>query len=240
MIIYNQIQPPPQQITQSDIDTAVEEALASAKPKPSYASLAFEIIRPSLVRIHTVVLEEEEKDEGALGTGVVINDTGAILTSLHIVEDAEEIRVVFADGMESEARITERRQESDLAVLQASIIPDDLLPATIISSASLRIGDEVAAVGHPFGMHNSVSAGVVSGFGRNFKSQITGKVLINLIQFDAAVNPGNSGGPLVNRNGEVVGIVTALLNPTDQNVFIGIGFAMPIEIAAAAAGSPPY
>ena len=109
-----------------------------------------------------------------------------------------------------------------------------------LRSGILQVGDEVFAVGHPFGIVNSLTAGVVSGLGRTFKTAKTSQTLKNLIQFDAAINPGNSGGPLLNRNGEVVGVVTGLLNPTEQEVFIGIGFAVPIETAAAAAGSPPY
>lgn len=124
-------------------------------------------------------------------------------------------------------------------MLQPEVIPDDLVPATLASSAMLHVGDEVVAVGSPFGITDSLSSGVVSGLGRSFQSPDTGQELNNLIQFDAAVNPGNSGGPLVDRNGEVVGIVTALLNPTGENVFIGIGFAVTIETAAGAAGAPP-
>ena len=96
------------------------------------------------------------------------------------------------------------------------------------------------AAGNPFGIRNSFSAGVVSGLNRNFKSPKSGATLSNLIQFDAAANPGNSGGPLLNRDGEVVGIVTALYNPTDQEVFIGIAFAVPIDAAGGAMGSPPW
>jgi len=98
----------------------------------------------------------------------------------------------------------------------------------------------VFVVGNPFGIRNSLSAGVVSGLNRNFKSPKTGATLSNLIQFDAAANPGNSGGPLLNRDGEVVGIVTALYNPTDQEVFVGIAFAVPIDAAGGAMGSPPW
>ncbi len=179
------------------------------------------------------------KTEDALGTGVVIDDTGTILTSLHIVRDATRIRVTFADGSESEASVIVRQPENDLAVLRPEEIPDDLVPATLASSASLHVGDEVVAVGNPFGITNSLSDGVVSGLHRSFKSPKTGETLTDLIQFDAAVNPGNSGGPLLNRDGDVVGIVTALLNPTEQDVFIGIGFAVPMETAGGAAGAPP-
>ena len=96
------------------------------------------------------------------------------------------------------------------------------------------------AVGYPFGIGPSVSAGVVCGLAREYRSSKGERMLTNLIQFDAAVNPGNSGGPLVTADGEVVGIVTAILNPTDQRVFIGIGFAVPIENAAAAIGVSPF
>jgi S1-C subfamily serine protease len=180
-----------------------------------------------------------EKNDLAIGTGVVVDDKGTILTSLHIVSNAKAVLVTFADGTESEASIVAAQDENDLAVLRPAVIPDDLVAATLASSDTLHVGDEVVAVGNPFGITDSLSSGVVSGLGRNFKSPKTGQTLANVIQFDAAVNPGNSGGPLVNRDGEVVGIVTALLNPTDQDVFIGIGFAVPIETASALAGAPP-
>jgi S1-C subfamily serine protease len=147
---------------------------------------------------------------------------------------------VFADGLESDATITGARPEHDLAVLQAQTIPDDLFAATMRSTADLALGDQVVAVGFPFGIGPSVTAGVVSGLRREFRSPEGKRVLTNLIQFDAAVNPGNSGGPLVTPDGEVVGIVTGILNPTDQRFFVGIGFAVPIENAAAAAGIPPF
>ncbi|TFG60540.1 MAG: trypsin-like serine protease, partial [Spirochaetales bacterium] len=155
-----------------------------------------------------------------------------------VVKDASAINVIFADGSVSEAEVIVRQPENDLAVLQARIIPDDLIPATMADSASLNVGDEVAVVGHPFGIRNSLSAGVVSGLRRNYESRETGETLTDLIQFDAAANPGNSGGPLVNRNGEVVGIVTAIVNPVEMEFFVGIGFAVPIETAAGAAGEP--
>jgi S1-C subfamily serine protease len=98
----------------------------------------------------------------------------------------------------------------------------------------------VLAVGFPFGIGPSASAGVVSGLKRTFRSPEGDKDISNLIQFDAAANPGNSGGPLVTMDGQVVGIVTAILNPSKQRTFIGIGFAVPIENAAQAAGMPPF
>lgn len=243
MFIYSTTQPPPQRLTQRDIDAAVERSVESMKPKPSYASKAYEIIRPSVVRVEALLPKadgKEGKSEGSLGTGVVINDSGTILTSLHVVKNATEVRVTFADGFESKASIIATEPRNDLAALRPQVIPDDLVPATLAGSGGLRVGDEVFAVGNPFGINDSLSAGVVSGLGRNFKSTKTGQLLTNLIQFDAAVNPGNSGGPLVNRDGEVVGIVAALVNPTDQDVFIGIGFAVTIESAGGIMGTPPF
>ncbi len=175
-----------------------------------------------------------------IGTGVVIVDKGVILTNLHVVLGAEKIKVRFFDGMEAEATVIGVRPEHDLAVLQAKSIPDDLVAATLRSTADLQVGDHVVAVGFPFGIGPSASAGVVSGLKREYHSPEGKRILTNLIQFDAAANPGNSGGPLVTADGEVVGIVTGILNPTSQRVFIGIGFAVPIENAAAAVGMSPF
>jgi S1-C subfamily serine protease len=178
--------------------------------------------------------------ETGVGTGIVVTATGTILTNLHVVSGVRRIQVTFADGSESPARITGVQADQDLAVLQAAKVPDDLEPATLRSTADLRPGDQVAAIGFPFGIGPSVSAGVVSGLKRRFRSPEGKQQMSNLIQFDAAANPGNSGGPLVTMDGEVVGVVTAILNPTPARTFIGIGFAVPIENAAAAAGMPPY
>ena len=148
--------------------------------------------------------------------------------------------MVFADGLESDATVVGLEPEQDLAVLQAATVPDDLVPATLRSTADLAPGDEVIAVGFPFGIGPSVSTGVVSGLRREFHSPQGKQLLTNLIQFDAAANPGSSGGPLVTTDGAVVGIVTAILNPTQQRVFVGIGFAVPIENAASAVGIHPF
>jgi len=177
---------------------------------------------------------------GGVGTGVVIVDKGIILTNLHVVAGAERIRITFFDGFEAEAVVIGTRPEHDLAVLQAKAVPDDMVAATLRSTADLQVGDHVVAVGFPFGIGPSASAGVVSGLKREYQSVEGKRILTNLIQFDAAANPGNSGGPLVTADGEVVGIVTGILNPTAQRVFIGIGFAVPIENAAAAVGMSPF
>lgn len=184
--------------------------------------------------------DHDTLDGRSVGTGVVIVNKGLILTNLHVVQGAARITVNFADGSESEAIVVGLQPEHDLAVLQAKVIPDDLQAATLRSTAGLAPGEAVLAVGFPFGIGPSASQGVVSGLKREFRSRAGQRTLTNLIQFDAAANPGNSGGPLVTMDGHVVGIVTAIMNPNQQRTFIGIGFAVPIENAATAAGMPPF
>ena len=183
---------------------------------------------------------DDESEQRGVGTGVVIMDNGTILTNLHVVFGAKRIKVIFADGLEADADVIALRPEHDLAVLRARKIPDDLKAATMRSTHDLKPGDRVTAIGFPFGIGPSVSHGVVSGLKREFRSPEGQRILTNLIQFDAAANPGNSGGPLVTDDGEVVGIVTAIYNPTEERFFVGIGFAVPIENAAQAAGMPPF
>jgi S1-C subfamily serine protease len=226
--------------TQEDIDAAVTKALETV-PLPSHSARAYEAVRGSIVRVRAYFSGPDGGEtEGSVGTGVVILDKGVILTNIHVVAGASRIGLVFADGMESDAVVTGTRPEDDLAVLQAVTVPDDLMAATLQSTSGLAPGDFVTAVGFPFGIGPSVSSGVVSGLKREYRTPEGKRLLTNLIQFDAAVNPGNSGGPLLNASGEVVGIVTGILNPTEQRVFVGIGFAVPIENAAAAVGVPPF
>jgi S1-C subfamily serine protease len=234
-------------LTLEDIDIAMRASLED-KPLPSPAAKAYEAVIPSVVRVVGLMTEgddgSDDKEHGTMqrgvGSGVVIIDNGTILTNLHVVLGAKRIKVTFADGLESEAQLISVQPENDLAVLRAKTIPDDLESATMRSTGDLAPGDHVVAVGFPFGIGPSVSAGVVSGLKREFRSPEGDRVLTNLIQFDAAANPGNSGGPLVTMDGEVVGIVTAILNPSRQRVFIGIGFAVPIENAASAVGLSPF
>ncbi len=183
---------------------------------------------------------DSDEIESGVGSGVVIIDKGVILTNLHVVAGADRITVTFHDGLEATARVINIQPENDLAVLQASKIPDDMIAATMRSTSDLGPGDKVLAVGFPFGIGPSASGGVVSGLKRVFRSPEGKQEMSNLIQFDAAANPGNSGGPLVTMDGEVVGIVTAILNPTPARTFLGIAFAVPIENAASAAGLPPF
>jgi S1-C subfamily serine protease len=234
--------PMPRELKQDDIDAAVLHTLTT-KTLPSRAAQAAEVVLPSVVRVSGI---DSGDEPGAgdiqlgVGSGVVIIEDGTILTNLHVVSDAPRLTVTFADGTQADAEVVRAFPQNDLAVIRAKKVPDDLIAATLGSSGDLRPGDEVVAVGFPFGIGPSVSAGVVSGLERSFKSNDGKRVMTGLIQFDAAANPGNSGGPLINMNGEVVGIVTAILNPTPARTFIGIGFAATIEAAGGAVGIPPF
>jgi S1-C subfamily serine protease len=276
----------PRQLSQNDIDAAVQYTMANKPRPPAETARAAAIIRPSVVEVqgflspeHAAALAEaaakagndprahhgvhekapqppaaspptlpdkpvttgapDEQQPDAIGSGVVVNEGGAILTALHVVSSTDRVVIVFADGTKSEATLVGAQPENDLAALQARNVPDELQPAILASTAGLMPGDKVVATGFPFGIGPSVSAGVVSGLKREFDDPSRHQKYTNLIQFDAAVNPGNSGGPLVNRDGEVIGIVTAILNPSNAGVFAGIGFAVPIENAARAFGDNP-
>jgi S1-C subfamily serine protease len=228
----------PTPLSQADVDKTVSSAIAKAaqdaRNAPPDAAQAYQVIQPSLVLI------EAQHSGGATaetstGAGVVINAQGAILTARHVIAGASTIQVTYADGTKTTATVSTDEPQNDIAVLASDQQPQTIVPAVIGGGA--RVGDAVFAVGHPLGLVDSLSAGVVSGLNRSIP--IPGGTTLNgLIQFDAAVNPGSSGGPLLNRNGQVIGIVTALANPSQQGFFIGIGFAVPIGAAAGGAGGP--
>jgi len=239
LILYNILFPAPHPLTNNDISTTVAQALASATPPPAYSDQVFQVIQPSLVLIQSKSTDAEGNAEDSLGTGVVIDQGGDILTALHVVANSSSIQLIFADGTKSAAQILTQQPQDDIAVLHPVTLPALLVPAVLGNPRAMRVGDEAYVVGNPYGLYASMSAGVISGFDRSFQPVGTNIKLEGLIQVDAAVNPGNSGGPLLNRAGEVIGIVEGLVNPTDQNFFVGIGFAIPINIAAGAAGLPP-
>lgn len=213
-------------------DAAVDEAVQKADEAPNRPARVFDSIVPSVV-----VIEAHGQPGGdGLGTGVVVRADGRILTALHVVEGAARLELTFADGTKAAGSIENADPDNDIAVLTADRLPEVVVPAVL--GGGLDVGDEVIAVGHPLGLVASLSDGVVSGLEREMPVE-GGRRLQHLIQFDAAVNPGSSGGPLLDRDGRVVGIVTALANPSAQKQFIGIGFAVPIRTAGGAAGAPP-
>ncbi len=247
--LYAVLTPQARKLTQDDIDAAVLHTLKKQPPEPSTASRAYDVIRPSVVLVRRLGEDRKQKaGQGdakkfsltGVGTGVVFSEDGMIFTNLHVIAGAEKVGVVFADGTESEVEVLDAQPENDLVVLKAKTLPDDLRAATLRSTRGLRSGDEVLAVGFPFGIGPTATWGVVSGLRREHYSEEGRRNLVDLIQFDAATNPGNSGGPLVTREGDVVGTVSAQLNPPAQAFFVGIAFAVPIENAAKAAGVSPF
>jgi S1-C subfamily serine protease len=240
LLAYNLFVPHAPQLTINEVNDSIAQTLAAATPAPAFSEQVYKEIIPSIVFIQSRNSGTGREPNVAIGSGVVINTNGEILTSLHVVAEATEIELTYADGSQVSAQIVAKQPENDIAVLSPSRLPRLIVPATLGNPNALQIGDEAYVVGHPLGLTGSMSAGIISGLNRSYEPIDSSQGLNNLIQIDAAVNPGNSGGPLLNRYGQVVGIVTALANPTDQNFFVGIGFAVPITIAGAAVGLPPY
>jgi S1-C subfamily serine protease len=189
----------------------------------------FATLAPSVVSIKATSGDASAPVRAASGTGLVANTNGTVLTALHVVQGAESIEVTFADGTRSAATLAAAAPAIDIAALTPASLPSVVVPA-VLGGAGLSVGDDVVAIGNQLGLGDSTTAGVVSGLNRSVAREGADN-LEGLIQFDAAVNPGSSGGPLVNTRGETVGIVVALANPTDAGTFIGIGFAVPIGAA---------
>ena len=216
---------------------AIDEAEVQPTPTatPPLGAQVYAAVQPSVVQVIAIGASTEPSS----GAGVIVDDMAHILTSLHIVANARTITVRFYDATEATAEIAASLPEKDIAVLRPTNGPAKLVPATMGDPGRLAIGSPAFVVGHPFGLTGSLSAGVVSGLDRSMIAPGLAQPLTGLIQFDAAVNPGSSGGPLVDDRGEVVGIVTGLVNPAGQKIFSGVGFAVTIDQAAGALGMPP-
>jgi S1-C subfamily serine protease len=226
MLVYLELRPPEGQFNENDLRRVAQEQIASITPSPPVAPAIYAQLRPAVVLITVAGRNQDNSSFSGRGTGVVVDENGTILTSLHVIAGAQTVDVRFFDGSTASARVVGRQPERDLATIKVDSLPQGIEPA--ILGGGVNPGDQVLAIGSPFGYEASVSQGVVSGLGRRFTVGSTGQTLDNMIQFDAAANPGNSGGPLVDLNGHVVGIVTGIANPTNQNVFIGIAFAVPL------------
>lgn len=209
------------------------KAITNLKNEPATGVGIFNSVRPELVVIETGPAGNSH--DSSLGSGVIINTQGQILTALHVVQGGGDILVTFADGSQSSATIQTSDADHDTAVLNTAKPPGVIVPAVL--GGGVRVGDQTFVIGHPLGLIDSLTAGVISGLDRSFPLP-NGRTLNGLIQFDAAVSPGNSGGPLLNTKGQVVGIVTGLANPSGNEDFVGIGFAEPIAAAGRAAGAP--
>jgi S1-C subfamily serine protease len=219
------------------VNQKVQTAISQLQAQPPPAVTAYGSIRLGFVVIESKHAAATGAAGGEdLGSGVIIDTRGDILTALHVVAGASRIEVSFYDGTTATASIKATDPSDDIAVLTASELPRVIAPAVLGSDP--QVGDEVFAVGNPLGLDGSLTAGVVSGLDRTFRLA-DGRTLSGMIQFDAAVNPGSSGGPLLNTQGQVIGIVEGLANPAGTDNFAGIGFAVPIETAGQAAGAPP-
>ncbi|MDW3179131.1 MAG: trypsin-like peptidase domain-containing protein [Acidimicrobiia bacterium] len=219
-------------LTSEQVQEAVGEALSSTTVPDPVGPAVYATVLPSLAFIQN---GEAGTEGSSIGSGVIINADGLIMTSNHVVAGSSDIVITFTDGTTSAATVVESDPAIDIAVLQAQTLPEVVVPAVL--GGGVQIGEPIYALGNPLGLGGSFSAGVVSGLNRTLPLP-NGDELTQLIQFDAAVNPGSSGGPLVDANAQVVGIVTAIANPTGEDFFSGIGFAVPIATAGGAAGGP--
>ena len=199
---------------------------ATASPSPTTTSHApptvsdiYQRVGPSVAVVSTA--------RGSLGTGLIAADDGTVVTAAHVVSDGSPITIVFADGTKSTATVASTDPKTDIATLTPATLPQTVVPATI--GGTVAVGGPVVAIGNPLGLTYSVSSGVIAGVNRN-ASTANGK-FSGLIQFDASVNPGSSGGPLLDANGNVIGIVVSIAEPAATDAFAGIAFAEPIGAA---------
>jgi putative serine protease PepD len=206
--------------------TSANRASATATPTATPLPITdlYRQVVPSVVLITT--------SKGSLGSGVIVTDTGTVLTAHHVVSGGGSISILFADGTKSPAAVTSVDAKIDIAALTPRKLPEVVVPATL--GGSVAVGSDVVAIGNPLGLRDSTTTGIVSGLDR--KTKIKAGSLSGLIQFDAAVNPGSSGGPLLDTQGLVVGVVVSIADPGEDDAFAGIGFAVPI--GAALAGGP--
>lgn len=210
---------------------APSRAPSASPTRPPTTAEIYQAVAPSVVSIETTLRGGAK----ATGTGLVVNGNGTIVTALHVVQGGAALRVTFGDGTAAAAAVLASDPASDIALLLPSGLPSVVVPAVLGSSQRLAVGDSVIAIGNPLGLARSTTTGVVSGLDRS-AAGAGGVRLTGLIQFDAAVNPGSSGGPLLNARGETIGIVVALVNPAGTDAFAGIGFAVPIGTAVGAGG----
>jgi putative serine protease PepD len=210
--------------------TSANRASATVTPTPAATATPLPVTDLYRQAVPSVVLITTSK--GSLGSGVVVTDTGTVLTARHVVSGGGDISIVFADGTKTSGTIAAGYPKIDIATLTPKKLPEVVVPAAL--GGSVAVGSDVVAIGNPLGLRHSTTTGVVSGLGRTTKTKAGS--LSGLIQFDAAVNPGSSGGPLLNTEGLVVGVVVSIADPGEDDAFAGIGFAVPI--GAALAGGP--
>jgi len=221
---------PSQEIGTSDLITSnghdattLGDVLSSSKSSLTLVEL-FEKSEEGVVKIQ-VVRNNIPGDTGSVGSGFVYDNLGHIITNAHVVDGANKATVTFLDGSQYSAEIIGEDRFTDIAVIKVSEKPRLLHPLQMGDSSLLQVGEQVAAIGNPFGLSGSMTSGIVSQMGRLIATPDTAFSIPDVIQTDAAINPGNSGGPLLNMKGQVIGINTAILSGTGE--FAGVGFAIP-------------
>jgi 2-alkenal reductase len=208
-----------------------EADLADLDVQDALLTNLYQRVNPAVVYIEVMAQIGGGLEPLGSGSGFVIDEEGHIVTNNHVVENADALQVVFADGsVTNDVDVSGLDPYSDLAVIQANVAPDRLMPLELGDSDDLQVGQKVIAIGNPFGLQGTMTTGVVSAVGRTLRSQMMqGGSFSNpdVIQTDAAINPGNSGGPLLDSRGRVVGVNTAIRSNTGANA--GIGFAVPVN-----------
>lgn len=213
----------------ADGQQTINDGAAGAAQTGGFSEL-YDSVRPSVVRITTGESDGDpfSFDRSGLGSGVVLDDDGHILTNYHVVRGFDEVTVTFSDDTQVTAKVIGKDPGNDIALVQTESGLAQLKPAKLGDSSAITVGSLVAAIGNPFGLDGTFTTGVISGVGRTLPSSANGRPIRGLLQTDTAVNPGNSGGALFNLQGEVIGINTAIENP-DGNGFVGIAYAVPIN-----------
>ena len=205
--------------------TSANRASATVTPTPAATATPLPVTDLYRQVVPSVVLITTSK--GSLGSGVIVTDTGTVLTANHVVSGGGGISILFADGTKTAATVAAANPKIDIAALVPKKLPEVVVPA--ILGGGVAVGSDVVAIGNPLGLRDSTTTGVVSGLNRTTETKVG--ALSGLIQFDAAVNPGSSGGPLLNTQGLVVGVVVSIADPGEDEAFAGIGFAVPIGTA---------
>ena len=220
----------PELITSNGHSTTIlgDETSYSSKGNLSLVQL-FEKSEAGVVKIGVQRGPDGPRDTPGMGSGFVYDNLGHIITNAHVVEGASKATVTFLDGTQYDAEIVGKDKFTDIAVIKVNEKPRLLHPLQMGDSSQLHVGEQVAAIGNPFGLSGSMTSGIVSQIGRLLPSQDSGFSIPNVIQTDAAINPGNSGGPLLNMKGEVIGINTARQSISGE--FSGVGFAIPSNTA---------
>jgi putative serine protease PepD len=210
--------------------TSVNQASPTPTPKATATPLPvtdlYRQVVPSVVLVTT--------SKGSLGSGVIITDTGMVLTANHVIADGGTVSILFADGTKAAATVAFANPKIDIAALTPRKLPEVVVPAVL--GGGVAVGSDVVAIGNPLGLRASTTTGIVSGLNRTTNAKAGS--LSGLIQFDAAVNPGSSGGPLLNSQGVVVGVVVSIADPGRDDAFAGIGFAVPIGTALGGGNGP--